>query len=619
MEITFIQSLVRHAAKLIRDKQVKELEDFDRGFDKEFKYDEKLKQIPDFNPIYKDAIIQHNKVAVHSELDCFPYALLKSKAPNQSEAEWEYQMGLYESYTNSTWGRAKNKTKVISNDQNYSIDGWDDEQKKYFFEDYPVYHSIIDYFFDIVRDRKIDYPNEVLLIEPWYIPYKEDGEGNRIPDQSEEISPIARIIKEKDIIDFVENEYLLVLESCYEEYKVGDTTYTNGLEFYFYDSEKIVEIKQIGFDNEFIPVFEYIEVYKHDWGWLPARKLQGKPVYAQDGRILYYSHFADAIPDLNDVIRMSATRSMSVNKMAYPVIIAVVDPCSYHDLKTGARCNGGSILLDNGHMGTCPSCNGSGKANNHSPTGVYEVVARTSNGLGDNVLPMTPPVQFAAPDSGILEYLGKIIEEKKKAAFGHLFESEDANAATATGKELEKEEFMSFLIQFSNELFSLMGFTIEAIGFMRYGDSFVMPSITKPKSFSLKTNADITEEIGQAKEKGLPSVYVQRLVTESNNTRFNTSATSEKQLDLVYRIDRLWDKDDLTIRSMIGQTATKLDAIIHDSITTFITNAEAENENFWELEFWQQKAIIMEYAMAEEAKLKAATNTTAQNILNVAI
>ena len=612
MELEFIQQLVHNSAKLLVRKRI---ESFVGKFDKNYNWDSRVNNLPKFNPIYREAVLQRHKVAVHSELDCFPYELLRTKAPNQSPEEWEYQMGLYESYTNSTWGRAKNKTKIIANEQNYAIDGWDDEQKKYFFEDYPQYHSLIDFFFDIVRDRKIDYPNEVLVIEPEFIPGEYDEEGNFKPDQSELIRPVAVIKKEQDIIDYIDNEYLLILSEDDMEYKVNGTEYENGLKFHFYDKERIIEIKQNGFDSNHIPTFDYVVVYEHNWGWLPARKLQGKPVKNDDGRILYHSVFADAIPDLNDVIRMSATRSMSVNKLAYPIIIAVVDPCNYADLTNGVRCNGGRIMTHAGSFATCPQCNGTGKQSNHSPTGVYEVVARTQNGLGDNILPMTPPVQFAAPSSEILEYLGKIIEEKKKSAFGHLFESEDANAATATGKELEKEEFISFLIQFSNELFSLMSFTIEAIGYMRYGTEFVMPSITKPKSFNLKTNADITAEIGEAKKQGLPSIYTERLITESNSTRFNTSPTSEAELDLTFRIDRLWNIEPLMVRAMIGVTCTKLDAIIHDSISTFIKNAQADNENFWELDFEAQKSIIMGYANIEASKLTTVAGA-AQDILN---
>jgi hypothetical protein len=612
MELEFIQSLVHNSAKLLVNKK---LENFTGQFDKSYKWDEKVKALPNFNPIYKDAVLQHHKVAVHSELDCFPYELLRTKAPNQSPEEWEYQMGLYESYTNSTWGRAKNKTKIIANDQNYAIDGWDDEQKRYFYEDYPTYHNIVDYFFDIVRDRKIDYPNEVLLIEPEFIPGEYDEEGNFKPDQSELIRPIARIVKEKDIIDYIDNEYLLVLAEDDMDYTLAGTEYHNGLKFYFYDKTQIIEVKQTGFDNSHVPTFDYTVVYEHNWGWLPARKLQGRPVKNEDGRVLYHSPFAEAIPDLNDVIRMSATRSMSVNKLAYPIIIAVVDPCNYSDLATGSRCNGGKIMLSTGVFGVCPHCNGTGKQSNHSPTGVYEVVARTQNGLGDNILPMTPPVQFAAPGSEILEYLGKIIEEKKKSAFGHLFESEDANAATATGKELEKEEFISFLIQFSNELFSLMAFTIEGIGYMRYGKEFIIPSITKPKNFSLKTNADITLEIGEAKKNGLPSIYNERLITESNATRFNTSPTSEAELELFFRINRLWNLEPLTVRAGIGKTCTEVDAIIYDSISTFIKNAQAENDNFWELDYEAQKNIIMSYANTEAAKIPKG-GSAAQNILN---
>src|SRR5688500_1637251 len=86
-----------------------------------FKDDSYYENLPNFNPVYVESVRQHNKIAVHSSLDVFPYSVLRSKAPNQSDAEWKYQMGIYESITNSTWDRAKSKTKIIANTQNYAI------------------------------------------------------------------------------------------------------------------------------------------------------------------------------------------------------------------------------------------------------------------------------------------------------------------------------------------------------------------------------------------------------------------------------------------------------------------------------------------------------------------
>src|SRR6185369_2193330 len=94
--------------------------------------DKYYKAIPDLNPVYVPSIKHRNEVAVHAIKGTFPYELLRTKAPNQSDKEWAYQKGIYKSYTFRAWGRAENKTKVVGNSQNYSISDWGEDQKEYF-------------------------------------------------------------------------------------------------------------------------------------------------------------------------------------------------------------------------------------------------------------------------------------------------------------------------------------------------------------------------------------------------------------------------------------------------------------------------------------------------------
>jgi hypothetical protein len=597
MKEEFVQQLVNNAARAIKNNKFRTL---DSAFSPKRDFDSMVSNLPAFNPIYADSVLHHYRIAVHNELDVFPYMILKAKAPNQSPDEWDYQRGLYKSYSNSTWERAKNKTKIVANDQNYSISGWDEEQKDYFYTDYPHYHSLVSYMFEIVRDRKINYPNQVLLVKPAFIPgdYNEDGEF--IIDDTQEISPIVTIIDEEKVVQCTD-DYLLIITQTSCHYKSGDHDYYDGLAFEFYDENTIWEIRQTGWDAQHSPVFDYRIIYEHNWGVLPAKKLGGKPVKVEDGNMLFHSHFISAVPDLESVIQLSSNLDMSLFKLGFPIIIAVVDKCSYKDHASGEPCRNGKVFISTEPI-TCPSCHGSGKANNHSPTGVYEIAATVGNNQENN-LPMTPPVQFAAPSSDILTHLASLIKDKKQSAFSNLFDTDPAKSNTATGAALEKEEWYSFITQFSNELFSLMEFAIEGIGFMRWGDAFVKPTIRKPTSFNVRDISQITVEIGDANKNNMTASYKQALNKEAVSLRFGTSETEEKKNNLIYRIDRLWDKTTLEVRGMVNVTCTKLDAIIHDSINTFIDNAAADNEGFWGMEFSQQKQIIIELANAELIKL----------------
>jgi hypothetical protein len=573
-----IFALIDHAAKEIRKKR--NIVGMPSKYDKTFQTEAYYESLPEFTEIYPFTIREHNAVCVHAEANQFPYEILRSKAPNQQPEEWEYQKGLYEPTTNTEWNRALNRTKAVANSQNYSIEWPNDEQKEYFYGLYPEYYSIEAYFFDIVRERKINYPNQLLLVCPEYLPMKTaiDEEGNEyeVVDQSELISPVAKIYQEKYIAGYKAGEYALLWNG-----KDGDK-----MGFKYVDKLSIYEAYVNGKDAKGNLTFEVVEVFRHGWGYLPAWKLGGKPEM-KDGEVLYRSAFADAIPHLNTVIRLESNLMMSTYRLAFPIIIAVVDRCD------AAGCDGGQVWNNesNGYS-ACGKCNGTGKNLNHSPTGIYEVAATTRMGE-TNQLAMSPPVQFAAPPSEILKYTSDQIEARRRSAFGMFFEPEQANSATATGKQIEKEEWQTFMVQFARELFALMDMSIEAIGHMRYGNAFEKPSIQVPTSFNFRSYEDITTEIGTAKEQSMPDSALASLLYQYVGTRFNASPKVERMIKLQIKLDRLWSKDDLTVRGMLGSTATEAEVILHNSFVTILNQAYDENENFDEFETAQQREIVL--------------------------
>ena len=543
--------------------------------------------VPEFNETYRRIMKEHFKVRVHAEVDTFPRELLRTKAPNQSPAEWEYQKGIYEPYTNSKWDAARNRTKVIANKQNYSIKGWDENQREYFYKDYPVYGNIEAYFFDIVRSAKIDYPNQVLLIEPLDIPGSWEPSPNDedelifIADDTVEIEPICNIIEEKNIIRFRENKELFYV-ICWERGK---------LLFRYVDKDAFWEMKQVGLTEDKKPKFDIRKIYSHNLGCLPAKRLQGRPTI-HEGQLLYLSYFTPAIADLNDVIRLSSNLMMSSYAMLFNVRIALVDKCKYRNEKTGDFCNGGQVFdTAKGENTTCPACNGSGRSNHHSPTGVYEVIQPDSP-LDQNTLAMSPPVQFAGPDTAIYTKVEETILNKKESAFSFLTPKKNTTGKSATESENEKEDAMAFMAQFSNELFDLMEFGIDAIGKMRYPTAFVEPEINRPTSFSFMTNAEITDEIGKARETNLPQSYTQQLVYEAANTRFNSSPETEKYIAFCMKVDGLWNMSPDQVRANINITVSPTDAILHDRITYLIQKCESENPKFWDMKFSDQEDML---------------------------
>ena len=581
------------AARKIQRSQSRKLA-YPMGYDGKFNTEKYYSSLPEFNEVYKDTIKEHDRVRVHAESDCFPYEILRSKAPNQQPEEWEYQKGLYEPTTNTEWSRALNRTKAIGNSQNYSIKWPNDEQREYFYGDYPGYHSIEAFFFDIVREKKINYPNQVAAVMPAYWPtvVRTDEEGNEYEaiDDTVQLEPVVKIWEEEYIVKFKRNEYCLIWREDEHSYYYQDGKEAKGAIFYYFDQNEIREIYQVGKLNDGTPVMEERTLIAHNMGFLPCWKLGGKAVI-DDGEVLYRSHFSDAIPHLNQVVRMESNLMMSTYRLAFPIIIAVVDRCRNVSMEKGP-CNGGKYADGT----TCEACNGSGKNLNHSPTGIYEVAATIGAAGEENKLPMTPPIQFAAPDTAILDHLQRQIDNKRRQAFGIFFEPEQADAGTATGKQIEKEEFQMFLTQFSREFFQLMDMAIEAIGAMRYGAEFEKPEIKMPQNFNFRTYEDITGELATAIEKSLPNTYVGELMKELGYTRFGTSDQATRMIDAQLKIDRLWNVTPLELRAMVGSTATVQEAILHTSFFTIVAQAQQDNEGFWELPTERQKEICLEIA-----------------------
>jgi len=550
---------------------------------KNFEYERWCERLPDINPVYAETVRHHFEVAIHAEAKVFPYEVLRTKAPNQDPKEWDYQCGLYVPYTRSTWTRALNKTKVIANKQNYSITGWDPEQEKYFYRDYPKYHSLESYFFDIVRESKINYPNQLMVVEPLRIPVKMNGEGNLIPDQSVDIEPIVRLIKERDVIFHSENHLSIIAD--------GKVRFENAdyVKFKAYDRTSIYEVVPTARTSEGQIVYTETEIYRHDWNYVPCRKLGGKPKEI-DGEIFYESVFSGALPDLDEVIRLSSTLTMVLHANAYPVAIQRERKCTV--VTEGHMCNGGFVWSPaRSERVACPGCSGSGKG----PTTVFTVPDKM-DGDPSKFMPLGEVLAYVAPTPDTIQPLDEQIDKKKEGAFAHIFKSAEKIQQTAEGSHLEKDEYHSFLVQFSNEFFDLMEFAIEACGWYRYQSDFTMPSVSKPTTFSFRSPQDITTEISEANTSNMPPSYKMQLIEEAGKTRFNSNQDAVDMVKMSMALDDLWASTSTELIPYVGKTLTYTDIVIHQRITSFISRAFSEHKDFETMGAEKQKEIIEGYA-----------------------
>lgn len=588
-------------------------------FEKQYAEERRHKHwLPEFTPIYRESVEMYERIRVHSQADVFPEKLFAEKAPNQVPTEWDYQKRVFKaigSITHPYWDKALGVVNRIWNEKNYSIKLPEIESPvlepfpvdEYFNSEYPEYGSIEAYFKSVVTRKKIEDPNAWLAID--VLPVESDTELPR---------PYATIWGSKCILGYKEDSWLLV--KTYEKSKVkfGNQWVEEGIVMRMYDTTGIYRIEQVGSKLDW-KFSEPILLFAWDMPKTPAWRLKGKPV-EEHGYLIYQSYFYAAVPALNTAIIDFSTAQLSKIINVFPERWEYVDDCD------AEGCQGTGKIYDDDHENwkACPNCLGTGRRNKSSVTNVVQVpYPKGDRPLDTDAAKMTIPPFGYVNKAEATEQIRLLIDEQDtniSRAFAMInMEVSNSNVKgteTALGKSIDREELFSFILQISNESFDLLERVDNAIGTIRYGrDAWKPVEIGYPQNFAIRSDLDLTMEIGEARKAGVPSVVIQQLTEDYTQKRFNNQAVVERESDLIFNVDRMWQFSSIEItQKVIGGICAKWEAILHDSIGQFINELEIEQPNFWEMDYAQQKTLLIEKAKAKETEI-APVRVEVRNII----
>jgi hypothetical protein len=564
---------------------------------------------PEFTEVYKDSVEYAERISIHSEIGKFPEKLFKERAPNQSEAEFKYLKGTYKTTSFPIWEKFMGFLNRFWNDQNWSIT-WPEEEslsisedetpQTYLEKDYPVFGSLESYSKNIVTPTKEKDANALITYKPYYIPVKPNEAGELIVDESQRIKPIGCIYSADQVVGFLDGEYAMVLtpEKSWVEYGGGKQQI--GLIFEFYDNQNIWKIIQIGKKIDY--KFNIILYWSHNLGYVPFKKMKGKPIY-KGKELLYQSHFMSAVEPMDDILLDSSYLRAIKAGQAFPHRWEYYHDCEYtNDVSS---CINGKVIVD-GKDAICPSCKGEGKAKSSSPLGVYQVKAPTRTDDSSKDI-QTPPFGFIAPDPGTMEFLRSEIENNKNEALSilNLFSNSDIKGSdTALGKQIDREDSFSFIQSISNQNFELYEFSHKVILQMRYGLDVKLPVINYPKNFAIRNEEELTQELSEAKKNGMPEIAIRKILEDYMITRFNSQEETLKAVDLTFYADRLICLTSMEIsqKKLSGAVANWED-ILHTSIYTFIAEATIADHKFFEKTLDEQKAVLVEKAKTKDAEI----------------
>lgn len=561
-----------------------------------------------FSSTYHETVRLYNDVSVHSDITKIPKELLSKKAPNETDEELQYRIDTYQPITPSYWTKAVGAVNRVWNEQNYSVTFDDEQVHEYFKENYPKYGSIESYFKSIITVEKLRDPNAVISVEPYDLPEKEDGSF----DQSVEISPVS-IVYNSDHVIYYSDDYCILLSDDRSEVKVGDKSVREGLVFKLFDDTSIWEIEQTGEKSEW--KFEFYEYYRHELGYMPVWTLGGTPV-KYNGETIFHSHFMSAVPLLNLAVCMHTTLDGIIAKHAYPIRAYYFEDCK------NPQCSDGWITVnDDGtpKKEKCPSCGGSGKSSVFSPFRDYGIKIPEARFEGENPVQF-PGVAYVEPSTNMFEWSHKTVINYIERAFAFLnidvSNSKAQGDETALGKQIDREELMSFLLLIANELFDLLDEVIYASGVMRYGTNFRSPKIVKPSEFSIKNSSDLTSEYAEVQKSGLPAIVRTLIFNEYSAQRFANDERTLKINKVVFRADPFMTFSGNDILSRVNSgLAAKWQLILHDQIYTFIDEEIEKDPEFLSKPVSEIVPILQNRAKEIETSL-AQSSTSSESLIN---
>lgn len=557
-----------------------------------------------YDGIHEEISKLYERVSYHSEFGKFPNDLFVKACPNQTPEEFTYNKETYRQKTKASWDKAVSATYRIWNEQNYSIDYKNDEQKEYFTFLYPYHGDFEAWFKDVIHPAKLADPNGVVAVFP-IIPTRKVETENGIEEvvvQSELISPVCKYFDADDVWVFRPDFCMLQTEEKSKVFEGGKEK-KEGLVFLVYTTQDIYKVTQKGDKNKY--QFDYELYFNHAWDYLPCFKLKGIPQEE-----IYHSYFMGAIPFLEDAILTDANFRAVKHRLAYPTRWYYTDNCN--------DCRGDKYIEENGERHACATCKGTGKRMTFSPFRDYEIPMPENLTSADVTNLPTPPFGSDSPDTTALEFLKKEVQDLTEQGFAsvNIDVTNKVNGQTATESKIDREEFFSLLTKIATELFDLMANLYDAQGWMRWGKNYEEIGLTEPTEFTTRSAESLTEEFKSAVDAKLPDPYKKKVLMENLKIRFSGDEGMQKVLKIVSAVDpymTITDQD-LNLKKSNGLVAL-WECILHDRVYTFIADQVNQKDTFLDQDITEIRSALETMAKTKAAELTP-VNRTAGGILN---
>ena len=577
----------------------------------------------EINPIWKPSVEQFYRIRPHSTTDYYPADLFHYLSPHRKNEEAEWIANNYEPVTLPVFMDFQSTLKRGFNPNNYKMI-WEETPTEYENENNPqtylsdgikLFGSIHTWFSNLLPDVKIKDANGVICVKPYDVEYVTDGESIMI-DSTQMIEPIPVYYSSPQIVAFDEDEYYLIMTN--EKVKLSDNQM--GFVFEWYDNSNIIRIEQYGKLTDW--TFRYMVYFEHNWGATPVWKLKGQPEM-KGSHIYFQSPFDFAVGNLNLSLKNHINKQMAEANGAWPHKIMIAQPCDNVG-DDGQMCFSGHVSRkdrDTGEMvdGVCDACHGTGIKDKPSPGSTMlvdeEKLRNRTDNLGLN------RITFVSPSPDILKHLAETVQinEDKARNILHIYSTNDQSSGTqdtATGKWIDNNAMIAFIMPIVNECYEIYQGVVDAIIYMRYGDTVKPPQILPPADFEYRTSDDLLAAYTSALSQNAPDVILIKWLEKYIERQFYASGEDKRVFKLILAADSLITKKNDEIRNMVGSgLVEKWRAILHANIFQYIEELSLD-KTFFDKDIEIQKQALFEKAKAVANEIDATKTSPLDAILN---
>lgn len=538
-----------------------------------------------------------HQLAVHAN-GLMPDDKIMSRRPSEPEEIKNYRKTIYVPKTKQAISKVIHSLEKIRRAQDWNI-AYDQETvpssvaeeetlEQYCEFHYPTFSSVTNWAFAELLKRSLIDANGIVAVILETLP-KSKGEYCK---------PIARFFDCDQIVEFVEDEYVVLKSrdttTFYSETKNGGRRVnTNGAIYYIITTNEFVKYEQTGAAK-----YDPKQVFKHNCGKLPAWKVGGLFKIRANNDTVYESRLSGMIPDLDEAAREYSDLQAEIIQHIHSEKYAYTNTECPH-------CKGqGFVDGENGKKVSCPHCNGTGHVLNTSPYGIHLIDAGRA---GELQVP-APPIGYIQKDTAIATLQDQRVRNHIKdalAAVNMEFLAETPIDQSGVAKAYDANELNNFVNSVAEDLVRNIDLVYYFICEYRYrtiipndkARQAMLPAVNVPTKFDIANTTILMQELQGARQAEANPETLRVLETNYAKMQFNTSPEVAERLETVFDLDPLFgvkEENKMTMLQNGGITETAY--IISCNIHAFVRRAIFEDKEFCQKDYDKKMQVLEKYA-----------------------